>query len=175
MGSQCAESPYVAISGVPLGLDSRSEGVLKFSRASLGTGFARVTLALNVAEYGTGEAEVLVSAYGSAKANVVGSEAYQGNGYLGVLLFPSEAIGQEFYLDVTSFVQQSTGAYLAFQLSAGQGLVVSGLSFNAGHASQLVVTPSAAIPEPGEAYLLAAGLLTLAAWLRRRADKTAPA
>lgn len=94
----------------------------------------------------------------------------RGGSWLGTLHVPAGlGVGEDVYLDITSFVQNTSAPYLVFNLRMDPRITdierFSSLEANVGHPSQLILSM---VPEPGSGYLLAAGLTGLAGWLRRR-------
>ncbi|MBI3347644.1 MAG: PEP-CTERM sorting domain-containing protein [Burkholderiales bacterium] len=151
---------------------------MKFERPAVGSGVDRAWLALNF-YYGAGNYfDVGVHAYGTNVGSLSPDDALDGvpsryYSYVGSLQGSAAAEGEEIYFDVTDVVKATGSPYLAFVVQSGSGVVVlSSLEANYGHASQLILTQ---VPEPSEAALMAAGLLGLAAWLRRRAARVAAA
>lgn len=69
-------------------------------------------------------------------------------------------------VDVTRFVRSEPGPYLVFGVFSSSPLELGSLELGDDTAARLVLTQ--AVPEPSEAALMFAGLLSLGAWLRRR-------
>ena len=80
--------------------------------------------------------------------------------------------GEEVLLEVTDFLRGTSAPYITFRLHSiypSTYVTFTSLENNNGRPSQLILT---AIPEPTAGMLMFAGLLSLAAWLRRRAAET---
>lgn len=159
---QFVDYAYVLVS-------SNDQGLVKFSGASSGTGVGRAWLSLNLYGGPVYERDINIYGIGSASDQLAMSELGAGS-LLGTLRIPaSTAIGEEVLFDVTRFVRDTSDPFLAFTLqSAGSGYYVafSSLEYNHGQPAQLILTQ---VPEPGAGALMFAGLIGLAAWLRRRA------
>lgn len=69
-------------------------------------------------------------------------------------------------VDVTRFVRSEPGPYLVFGVFSSSPPELGSLELGDDTAARLVLTQ--AVPEPSEAALMFAGLLSLGAWLRRR-------
>lgn len=111
--------------------------------------------------------DVRVYGFGAGAAQLAASEQAGGT-LLGTLHMQSTengGTGDELF-DVTGFVRATAAPYLGFRLEAADefGQDILG-SVEYGRPAQLILTQ---VPEPSEAALLCAGLLTLAGWLRRR-------
>ncbi|MFG6430422.1 PEP-CTERM sorting domain-containing protein [Roseateles sp. LYH14W] len=169
-GDACAGCAYFVESSFVYVVGSLT-GQVKFA-TPLSTNVGRAWLSLNRLG-GTADAHaVSVFGVGSDSVQLAIGELRAGS-LLGELQIPAGlSAGQEVFLDVTDFVRSTPAAYLSFNLySTGAVDLFSSLEINEGLPSQLILS---AVPEPSEAALMFAGLLTLAGWLRRRAFK-APA
>lgn len=154
-----ADDGYLVVAG-------DTHGLVKFA-AVAGGGVTQALLSLSHYAHPVYAHDVRVYGFGAGMAQLAASE--QGGGtLLGTLHMQSTehgGTGDERF-DVTGFVRATAVPYLGFRLEAADefGLDILG-SMEYGRPAQLIL---AQVPEPGEAALLCAGLLTLAGWLRRR-------
>lgn len=149
-------------------------GLVKFSRPESGHGIEQAWLSLNFLYESSHSRDITVYAYGSGTGQLDTSDLWTLMGgepqliSLGTLHITSPAAGEDIYIDVSTFVRASGSPYLAFAMQSSDVDLLSSLEANHGHASQLILTQ---VPEPSEAALMFAGLLSLAAWLRRQQSR----
>lgn len=147
-------------------------GLVKFKRPESGNGIEQAWLSLNFLYGNSYSRDITVYAYGARTGQLETSDLWTLMGgepqliSLGTLHIISPAAGEDIYVDVSTFVRASGSPYLAFAMQSSDVDLLSSLEANHGHASQLIL---AQVPEPSEAALMFAGLLTLAGCLRRRA------
>ncbi len=164
-GTVCVGCESVIDDGY-LYVDGSSHGLVKFAGVS-GGGVTQALLSLSHYAHPVYAHDVRVYGFGAATAALAASEQAGGT-LLGTLHMHSTlngGTGDELF-DVTAFVGGTAAPYLGFRLEAVDefGLDILG-SMEYGRPAQLILTQ---VPEPAEAALMCAGLLTLAGWLRRR-------
>ena len=153
---QVVDDGYVIVAGA-------TQGLLKF--AGVPREVTSAVLSLSYSAYPVYEHDVRIYGFESATAEIAASEQDVGS-LLGTLHISAVYGASDPFLDVTSFVSGTSARYLGFRLEAGDEFSVTWLgSLEYGGAAQLFLMP---VPEPSEAALMFAGLLSLAAWLRRR-------
>jgi len=169
-GASCPACGTYFVDDVDLWLLPDYVALVKFQRPVGGAGAERAWLSLSFLSERTEPQDIKVHAFGSE----VGGLAVQDlqaflsrrDHPLGTLPVLEAAFGEEVFFDVSGFVGTAADPYLVFALSANNFAALGSLEVNNGHGVQLLL---AAVPEPSEAALMFAGLLTLAGWLRRRA------
>jgi hypothetical protein len=142
--------------------DGYIEGALDFSKASLPT---TENLFLEVNPYGEPNTATSVSVYGLSNAASTIQPSDWGTGvYVGSFANVSSlGFGQEDLLNITNFVQSSSGPYVEFLLTGNGGdALFSSLDSNYGTPSGIIATP-----EPSTSALLLGGLGLLAFWRLR--------
>ena len=120
-----------------LALGTTTQGILKFSWFDA-TPYSAVSLILNPYAL-PALSDIGIYGFNSSSSIITGSE-YDAGTYLGTLVLPSNlGYGQLLYFDVTSFVQSSTGSYIAFNLR-GRGDALSSLDVNYGTPPELIAS-----------------------------------
>ncbi|MCV2366473.1 PEP-CTERM sorting domain-containing protein, partial [Paucibacter sp. DJ1R-11] len=143
------------------------QGAVKFSSAPITGPVTQAVLTLNPYGLPLWGTNVDVYGYGTTIGQLDVTDANAGT-FLGTLVLPSNlGYGQDAFFDVTAFVANTTAPFLAFNLRTTGTDVFSSMEYNYGHPSQLLVT-TAAVPEPTQAALLAAGLFAVYGLSRRR-------
>lgn len=149
--------------------------LLKFARPQPGS-TARAQLSLNFLTSFSDYHDIALFGAGSAVGALAADDvaAWRAGEFvsLGTVTVLGDISSADVYVDVTTFVTSAGSPYLIFAVGAASDEVLSSLEENGGYTSQLLLTP---VPEPSEAALMFAGLLTLAGWLRRRALRAATA
>jgi len=143
------------------------QGDVKFSMATLHQPQSQVLLTLNPYGEPLWGKQVDIYGYGTSVAALDASDANAGT-FLGTLVLPDHlGYGQDAFFDVTAFVNHVAAPYVAFNLRTTDTDVFSSLEYNYGHPSELLAT-AAAVPEPGGASLMLAGLFAAAGLAHRR-------